>query len=226
MTSDLQVTQRTVLVDDDPTFLVTLKQLLSLDQRFDVVNTFPTGEEVVEFLADSPKDKPPWDLALVDLGLPGMDGVETTRQLCELCPTLKVSLLTVYDDSRKIAAAIVAGAKGYITKAEVGPNITELLNVLEAGGSPISPAVALALAEEVNRTRNSSSGPEKAKPSLTDQERIVLQGLAAGHSYKTLARDMGIAIDTVRFHVRSLYRKLQVHSAAEAVARGFGFDLL
>jgi len=155
------------------------------------------------------------DVVLVDIGLPGMSGIEGIRVMKSLCPRAQFLVLTVYDDDRRIFEAMCAGACGYLLKKTPPARILDAVSDVHSGGAPMSPEVArrvIALFRHVHP-------PEKADYTLTAQETRVLRLLGEGHHYKTAAADLGISVNTLSFHVRRIYDKLQVHSKSEAVAK-------
>jgi DNA-binding NarL/FixJ family response regulator len=154
-------------------------------------------------------------VALVDIGLPGMSGVEGIRRLREQHPKLLVLMLTVYGDDERIFEAICAGACGYLLKKTPPARLLESLREVVSGGAPMSPEVA----RRVVHLFQKFHPPESAEYHLTPTEMRLLKLLAEGHHYKTAAAEMQVSINTVSYHMRSIYQKLQVHSKSEAVAK-------
>ena len=155
------------------------------------------------------------DVALCDIGLPGMSGIEGMRVLKERHPDLLLLMLTVYDDDERIFDALCAGACGYLLKKTPPVKLLEGLREAVAGGSPMSPEVArrvIALFRDIRP-------PERADYELTPHETRLLKLLVEGHNYKTAAFELGVSINTISFHMRHIYEKLQVHSKSEAVAK-------
>ncbi len=155
------------------------------------------------------------DVILTDIGLPGMGGVEGTRILRDRFPGLPILALTVYDDDENVFNAICAGASGYLLKNTPPARLLESLLEVADGGAPMSPEVARRVLSLFRRFRP----PERAPSQLTPQELTLLRLMVEGHHYKTAASEMGISINTVSFHLKHIYEKLQVHSKTEAVAR-------
>jgi DNA-binding NarL/FixJ family response regulator len=155
------------------------------------------------------------DVALCDIGLPGMSGIEGMRVLKERFPDLLLLMLTVYDDDERIFDALCAGACGYLLKKTPPVKLLEGLREAVAGGSPMSPEVArrvIALFRDIRP-------PERADYELTPHETRLLKLLVEGHNYKTAAFELSVSINTISFHMRHIYEKLQVHSKSEAVAK-------
>jgi DNA-binding NarL/FixJ family response regulator len=217
---------RVVIIEDDPRYRESLELLLSVHPGLELVETFGSGVAALErFGRRSPADAPPWDLVLMDLDLPGLSGIETTRRLKPLHPGLLVVVLTVFEEPARILEAICAGADGYLLKRTPPAELLEQLDVVAAGGAPLTAGVARTVLDLV-RGRGSAvgatgadAGPLPGGPPLSQRERDVLRGLVDGLAYKQVADQLGVSLDTVRTHVRGLYRKLQVHSVAEAVGR-------
>jgi DNA-binding NarL/FixJ family response regulator len=155
------------------------------------------------------------DVVLVDLGLPGMSGIEGIRILKERYPETPTVVLTVYDDEDEIFNALCAGASGYLLKNTPPARLLECLQEVVGGGAPMSPEVARRVVKLFREIRP----PARASHNLTPQETELLKLLVEGHNYKTAAAELGITTNTVSFHLRNIYAKLQVHSKSEAVAK-------
>jgi len=166
-----------------------------------------------EALAKVAREQP--GVILTDLGLPGMSGIEGIRELRARYPDIPILALTVYDDDDRIFDALCAGASGYLLKNTPPARLLECLREAAAGGAPMSPEVA----RRVVRLFREFRPPEKASYRLTQQESELLKLLVEGHHYKTAADKMGISVNTVAFHLKNIYSKLQVHSKTEAVAK-------
>lgn len=162
------------------------------------------------------------DVMLVDIGLPGMSGIEGMKILKERYPELLVVALTVFDDDDNIFAALCAGASGYVLKKTPPARLLENLKELVSGGAPISPEVAA----RVIKLFKNYTPPAGAKTRLTQQETEILKLLVEGHNYKTAAAELEISSNTVAFHLRNIYQKLQVHSKSEAVAKALRMGLV
>ena len=154
------------------------------------------------------------DVALVDIGLPGMSGIEGLRIMKEQYPGMLLMMLTVYDDDERIFDAICAGASGYLLKKTPPARLLESLKEAVAGGAPMSPEVARRVISLFREIRP----PERADYDLSPHETRLLKLFVRGHNYKTAAAELGVSVHTVDFHLRSIYEKLQVHSKTEAVA--------
>jgi DNA-binding NarL/FixJ family response regulator len=162
------------------------------------------------------------DIVLVDIGLPEMDGIAGTRLLKSRWSKLIVVTLTVYDDDERIFAALCAGASGYLLKKTSSARLMEGLRDAMNGGAPISPEIA----SKVIRLFREVRPPAKAEYHLTPHETRLLTLLVEGHSYKTAAAELKSCVNTVAFHMKNIYRKLEVHSKSEAVAKALREQLI
>ena len=155
------------------------------------------------------------DVILTDIGLPGMSGIDGIEILRERYPQVPIVALTVYDNDEKVFNALCAGASGYLLKTTPPARLLESIREVINGGAPMSPEVA----RRVVRLFREFRPPETADYRLTPQETELLKLLLEGHHKKTAAREMGISTNTVSFHLKNIYSKLQVHSKTEAVAK-------
>jgi DNA-binding NarL/FixJ family response regulator len=160
------------------------------------------------------RNRPP-HVALVDIGLPGMSGIEGIRLLKKQYPDLLVIVLTVFDDDKRIFEALCAGACGYLLKNTPPAKLLESIEEVVRGGAPMSPEVARRVVEVFRRVQP----PPESGHALTPQESRLLKLMVEGHNYKTAAAEMKLSYHTVSFHMRHIYEKLQVHSKSEAVAK-------
>ncbi len=161
-------------------------------------------------------------IALVDIGLPGLSGIEGVRILRERHPSIAPVLLTVFKDDGRIFEAVCAGACGYLLKKTSPARLLEAVKEIAEGGAVMSPEVAARVVELFRK----SHAPLQPAAGLSAQEMRLLKLLMEGHQNKTAAEEMGISVHTVSFHLRSIYEKLHVHSRSEAVARAFRDGLI
>lgn len=201
---------RVVIIEDLREVREGLTMLINGTNGFQCTGSYRTMEEALRGIAGS---RP--DVILTDIGLPGMDGIEGTRILRERLPQVPILALTVYDDEENVFNAICAGASGYLLKNTAPARLLESLREVVDGGAPMSPDVARRVVTLFREFRP----PERASYHLTPQETELLKLMVEGHHYKTAAREMGISINTVSFHLKHIYEKLQVHSKTEAVAK-------
>src|SRR5439155_11838137 len=172
--------------------------------------SFRTMEEALDKIGfDLP------DVVLADIGLPGMNGIEGTRALKERYPDLTLLILTVYDDDDRIFDALCAGACCYLLKKTPPARLLESLKEAASGGAPMSPEVARRVVTLFREFRP----PDRVDYDLTPHELRLLKLLVEGHNYTTAAEDLTVSYNTVKFHMRHIYEKLQVHSKSEAVAK-------
>ncbi len=155
------------------------------------------------------------DVALVDIGLPGMSGIEGIRILTERYPGLAILMLTVYDDDERIFAAICAGASGYLLKGTPPARLLENIREARDGGAPLSPGVA----RRVLKLFKEGIPPSRMEDQLTPHEARLLKMLVDGHNYRTAAEELGVSLNTVNYHIKHIYEKLHVHSKSEAVSK-------
>ena len=152
---------------------------------------------------------------LSDIGLPGISGIEGVKILKERYPNLTILMLSVYDDNERIFDALCAGACGYLLKKTPPAKLIDSLKEAMQGGAPMSPEVA----RKVITLFRDFRPPERVDYDLTPHEIRLLKLLVEGHSYKTAASALSVSVNTVSFHLKSIYEKLQVHSKSEAVAK-------
>jgi len=162
------------------------------------------------------------DVVLVDIGLPGMSGIEGIGILKQRFPSLQLVMLTIYDDDERIFEALCAGATGYLLKKTPSAKLLEGIRESVEGGSPMSPEVA----RKVVRLFRDVRPPKKADYDLTPHEMRILGMLVEGHNYKTAAAELGVSVNTIAFHMKRIYEKLQVHSKSEAVAKALRNGLI
>jgi len=204
---------RTAIVEDMRDIREGLSMLINFTDGFELTGNYRSMEEAIPRI----KGNVP-DVLLSDIGLPGMDGIEGIRILKALYPEMTVLMITVYDDDERIFDAICAGATGYLLKRT--PPVKLLENIREAvsGGAPMSPEVAARVIKLFREVRP----PEKIDHDLTPHETRLLKLLVEGHNYTTAAAELGVSYNTIKFHMRHIYEKLQVHSKSEAVAIAMG----
>jgi DNA-binding NarL/FixJ family response regulator len=220
------LTVRTVTVEDDSRYRTGLQALLEHSGDFQLVDSFPSADAALTALAErTARGGPPtWDLILMDLDLPGTDGIAATRAVKALAPRVAVVVLTVFEESHTVLRAICAGADGYLAKRAQPAEILDELRSVMSGGAPLSAGVARTVLSLLRRQagpdREARGSPDgRSRLDLTDREQDVLRCLVNGMAYKQAAQHLGISHDTVRSHVRNVYSKLQVHTVAEAVSR-------
>jgi DNA-binding NarL/FixJ family response regulator len=207
---------KVAIVEDDRDIRESLAIIINGTDGFHCTGSFRSMEEALERIVTPP------EVALVDIGLPGMSGIEGIRLLKERYPSLLFLVLTVYDDDQRIFDALCAGACGYLLKKTPPARLLEGLKEVTQGGAPMSPEVALRVIALFREIRP----PARADYRLTPHEVRLLELLAQGHTYKSAAAELGVTAHAVSFHLRSIYDKLQVHSKSEAVAKALSNRLI
>ena len=190
-----------------------LKNFISLSQDFKVLDTFKTAEEA---LYDIPRLKP--DIVIMDINLPGMNGIECIRQVKDKSPKTQFMMFTVYENDEKVFEALKAGAAGYLLKNTGLVQLIESLKELHNGGSPMSANIARKLVT-VFREQQKETAPVEA---LSHRENEILQLLTKGLLYKEIAEQISISVSTVRQHIHHIYEKLHVQNRTEAINKAFG----
>ena len=215
------MTTRAVVIEDDPRYRASLEILLRHAPGFTLGDSF--GAPAHAFAAVERLDgAPAWDLAVMDLELPGMNGIEATRRLKSSLPGIKVVVLTVFEEPRLIVEAICAGADGYMLKRTPAAELVDGLLSIASGGSPLTPGVARVVLDLIR-----TAAPPRPDPiELSEQELRVLRCMARGLVYKQVADELSISINTVRTYVRRVYKKLQTHTASEAVTKALRAGLI
>ena len=193
-----------------------LARLINATPGHRCTGVYASMEEALEKI---PNNLP--DLVLSDIGLPGIDGISGIKILKERYPELLILMLTVYDDNERIFDALCAGACGYLLKKTPWEKVVEALKEAVEGGSPMSPEVARRV---INLFREIKP-PKEAAYELTPHEVRLLRMLVEGHSYKTAAAELHVSVNTIKFHLRHIYDKLQVHTKSEAVAKALRHGL-
>ncbi|AKU12571.1 LuxR family transcriptional regulator [Azoarcus sp. CIB] len=194
------------LADDHRMFLHALRALLEKEPGIEVVGVAGTGDELLALVADKPVD-----IACVDIGMPAMNGIETTRRLLTLRPNIKVIGVSAFSDRQFVLDLLNAGARGYVTKAEAGEELLRAIHTVQLGKTYLCPDVAATVTNALldNTPRDTSV------PRITARERQVLQLIAEGHTSGRIADRLHLAASTVEVHRRNIMRKLDLHSVAE-----------
>ena len=187
-----------------------LATLINFTEGFRCTGSYRSMEEA---LARLESDVP--DVLLSDIGLPGMSGIQGIRIIKERYPQMQVLMLTVYDDDDRIFDALCAGASGYLLKRTPPAKLLDNIREAMSGGSPVSPEVA----SRVIRFFRESHNTERGDYDLTPHETRLLKLLTEGYNYQSAAEKLGVSYNTIKFHVRHIFDKLQVHSKSEAVVK-------
>ncbi len=207
-------TIKIAIVEDHEEFRSKLTELLGEAPELNLLGAFKDGPAALKGI---PPLKP--DVVVMDIQLPGVDGVECVRELRAAMPATNFLMLTAYEDSDRLFESLKAGAGGYLLKRTSSVRLLQAIQELHAGGSPMTPQIA-------RRVVQFFSGPAKSSPSgmddLTAGQKKFLEELAQGYSYKEIADHLGITVHGVRNYIRKIYEKLHVHSKVEAINKYLG----
>ena len=198
-----------ILYDDNETLGQSLQLMIEEEADMEVLALMPNAETVVE---DIKVLKP--DVVLMDIDMPNVNGVEAVRHIRKIYEQMPIIMLTVFEDNENIFNAICAGASGYILKRSATDEIPAAIRNVLTAGAPMTGIVARKVLQMVPGKET-----KKEEFNLSVHETTVLQLLVKGYSYKMIALELNVAIDTVRFHIKKIYDKLHVHSATEAVSK-------
>jgi DNA-binding NarL/FixJ family response regulator len=200
------------LFDDSKSIRDALGALLGTTPGIGLCGCFPNADRLRERIAAC---KP--EVVLMDIDMPGMNGIQAAALLHKEFPRLPVIMLTVFEDEDRVFAALCAGASGYILKNSDPNDLLAAIAEVRSGGAPMSPGIARKVIRFFQRLPTPRSVPEEH--GLSQRESEVLQGLVDGLSYKMIAERLQVGFETVRTHVKHIYEKLQVHNNTEAVAK-------
>jgi DNA-binding NarL/FixJ family response regulator len=203
---------KTAIVEDSDEIRESLSILINGSEGLECRYTYKTSEQALKDLPD--KDI---NVVLMDINLPGMNGIECTQKLKIKMPNTQIIMLTVYEDPDNIFESLKAGASGYLLKRTAPLKILEAIEEVSKGGSPMSNQIA----RRVVQSFQSSEANVNSEIKLSKREMEILGGLSKGYRYKEIAESLFISIDTVRSHVRNIYEKLHVRSRTEAVLKYF-----
>jgi DNA-binding NarL/FixJ family response regulator len=204
---------KVAIVEDDTRWRTNLELLLRETKGLECVGSYRTGEEAVK---DLPGKQP--QVVLMDINLPGISGVECTRQLRSLLPGAQIVMLTVYDDSDRIFHALEMGASGYLLKRASADEILQAIQDVHKGGAPMSAYIARKVVQSFQK-QTPAARPDEV---LSKRESEVLSYVARGYSDKEVADALGLTPATVRSYLKSIYGKLHVHSRTQAILKASG----
>ncbi|TDO29310.1 response regulator [Sediminibacterium goheungense] len=201
-----------LIYEDNPQLREGLTMLINGSDGFEVLSAFKNCNNVEdEVRAFKP------DVILMDIDMPGTNGIEGLKKIREIDTDVKILMLTVFDDNKNVFDAISNGANGYVLKKTPPARLLEYIQEAQTGGAPMTSSIATQVLKMFSSLNN-----EKGEDyDLSEREKQVLQLLVNGYSYKMIAAEMFIAIDTVRSHIKKIYEKLHVNSKSEAVAKAF-----
>ena len=208
---------KVLLYDDNEALRTSMEALITEDNGFELVAAMPNAETVETDIRELQPD-----VVLMDIDMPVVNGVEAVKRISRINDRLPVIMLTVFDDNENIFNAICAGASGYILKRYATEEIPSAIRMVLTGGAPMTGSVARKVLMMVPQAKTT----EQEKSNLSEKETSILQFLVNGYSYKMIAAELKISIDTVRFHIKKIYDKLHVHSATEAVSKAIKDKLI
>jgi DNA-binding NarL/FixJ family response regulator len=208
---------KVLIVEDNRNLRQALKSLIALSGDFICIGDYERATPQIDFDGDVVPD-----VILMDIDLPGENGISYTRRIKEKYPFINILMLTVVEEEDKIMQAIYAGASGYLIKSAIPENILENIRILYKGGSPLTPSIARIIFQNIQHQQ----GDKTEKVYLSTRETEVLTGLVKGLTYKMIAQKHFISVDTVRSYIRCVYEKLEVHSRSEAIVRAINDKLV
>ena len=200
------------IVEDTEDIREALRVLINGSQGFICEHVFANAEEAIIKLPSSPVD-----IVLMDINLPGMNGIECIRKLHASMPATQFMMCTVYDDDENIFSALESGATGYILKRTSPAQILEAIRDLQAGGSPMSSEIARRVVASMQR----KGKPNEFHEVLTEREKEILDFLSKGFLYKEIAGELSVSKETVKKHIHNIYEKLQVQNRTEALNKAY-----
>jgi DNA-binding NarL/FixJ family response regulator len=197
-----------LLYEDDELLRNSLESMIALNEEFHCLGAFGNVLDASEQIRQHQPD-----LVFMDIDMPGMTGIEALKKVRAFNQNLPIIMLTVFDDSTHVLEAIFAGASGYLLKKHISTRLFDAIDEVLAGGAPMSPSIARMVIDSMRRK------PKENNYQLTPREKDILNSLSQGNSYKMIATEFDISLDTVRTHIKRIYDKLQVHSQTEAVSK-------
>jgi DNA-binding NarL/FixJ family response regulator len=203
-----------LIYEDNALLRESVESMLKMDDSFEVCGSFDNVLQVAEQVRHHEPG-----LILMDIDMPGRSGIEAVSEVRAFDASLPIIMLTVFDDNAHVLDAIRAGASGYLLKKHISSRLFDSINEVLEGGAPMSPSVARMV---IGSMQQLSDNPYQ----LTPREKEVLTSLSKGNSYKLIASEFDISIDTVRAHIKKIYEKLHVHSQTEAVSKAINEKLV
>lgn len=201
-----------VIVEDSNTIREGLKLLIDGTEGYSCMAAFSNCEDLLEVVA-----KLKVDVILMDIDLPGISGIEGIRRIKKISDEILILILTIYDENELIFEALCAGASGYLVKKTPPSKLLDAIRDAYEGGAPMTSNIARKVVDYFQKSKPIQKDFEHI--TLTKREKEVLSGLVEGNSYKAIADELNVSLDTVRFHFRNIYKKMHVHSQSEAVVK-------
>lgn len=199
------------IVEDDPVIMESMESYLGINPAMQIQLKAGSVEDFIDQL--SGYSLPQLDLILLDIGLPGMTGIEGIRHIRKKYPEVDIVMLTSFEDEERIFKALCAGACSYISKRTSLATIRDAIHIVHRGGSYMSPSIARKIA------RHFIAKPAKKEDILTPRQKQIVEGLVDGLSYKMIGDKYSISLDTVRDHIKRIYKTLEVNSKAQLIRK-------
>jgi DNA-binding NarL/FixJ family response regulator len=206
-----------LIYEDNNNLRDSLASLLSLTQEYKVLATYPDCSKVKEQVIQW---KP--QVILMDIDMPGINGIEAVRIIRQFNKEVQIIMLTVFDDNSHVFDALSAGANGYLLKKYVSEKLLHSIHEVLEGGAPMSPSIARMVIDNMQQPLKLPGNDYQ----LTNREKEILQSLSKGNSFKMIAAELSISLDTVRTHIKHIYDKLHVRSQIEAVSKAINEKLV
>jgi len=203
---------RILIADDHPLFRKGMRTLLTATAETEVIGEATTGQEVIELAATLQPD-----VILMDLQMPGVNGIEATRQILQTSPHIRILVITLFEDDASVFSALRAGARGYVLKDTKEEEMVRAIRAVGSGEAIFSPSIATRLMDFFAAPR--PAVPKEIFPTLTEREREILQLIARGSTNHDIARQLALSVKTVNNYVSNIFSKLQVADRAQAIIR-------
>lgn len=207
-----------IIYEDNANLRESLSSLLALAGDYNVMASYADCSQVMEQVQEG---KP--DVILMDIDMPGINGIDAVKKIREFNKEVQIIMLTVFDDNTHVFEAMYAGANGYLLKKYVSDKLIHAIREVLDGGAPMSPSIARMV---INNMQQPVQSAAENDYQLTNREKEALQLLSKGNSFKMIAAELGISIDTVRTHIKRIYDKLHVRSQIEAVSKAINEKLV
>jgi len=204
------------IVEDDDVIREGVREFIDSQDNMFCIAAKPSVEHFLAVLSDETLP----DVILMDIGLPGMSGISGMKLITGRYPEVNIIMFTVYIDSHKIFESLCAGASGYLLKNTSFPDMKQAIEIIQGGGSMMSPPIARKVMEHFHAGRK-----KQVISPLTDKEKEIVQGLVDGLSYKMIAGSASISIETVRTHIKNIYKKLHVHCKADVIRKSLSGEI-
>ncbi|MFC2134939.1 response regulator [Bacteroidota bacterium] len=212
---------KVIIVEDNYTIREGLKTLIDGTDGYSCLAVYSDCETLIKEIGNQNPD-----VILMDIGLPGMSGIEGAQEIKKIKPDLTILVLTVYEENELVFQALCAGACGYLVKKTSPSRLLEAIKEASEGGAPMTSHIARKVVSFFQKKEMFAPSPKSSQTLLTPREKEVLSGLIDGNSYQAIADSLFISVETVRFHFRNIYKKLHVHSQSEAVAKALKEGLI